>query len=208
MARYDPRVLRADVAAAYDARADEYVAKLGSVEQMAPQDVATIESWRDATTGRLLDAGCGPGHWTDVLSVDGQRNVVGVDASARFVSSGRERFPHVSLLVADLVALPIATASLGGMLAWFSLIHAAPPDVPEILGEVARVLAPGGSLLLGFFDGDAGEPFDHAVSTAYYWSAAALGELLVHHGFVVDESVARQDPGARRHGHLVATLKP
>ncbi|MGJ9412300.1 methyltransferase domain-containing protein [Aeromicrobium sp. CF4.19] len=75
---------------------------------MAPQDLATIESWRDATAGRILDAGCGPGHWTDVLSANGQRNVVGVDASARFVSSARERFPHVSLLVADLVALPIS----------------------------------------------------------------------------------------------------
>lgn len=143
-------MLRADVAAAYDARADEYVAKLGLAEQMAPQDRATIESWRDAITSRILDAGCGPGHWTDLLSTQEQCDVVGVDASARFVSSARERFPHVTFLVADLVALPIATASLGGVLAWFSIIHALPADVPQMMGELARVIEPGGSLLLGF----------------------------------------------------------
>lgn len=198
-------MLRADVAAAYDARANEYIAKLGSLEQMAPQDRETIETWCDATAGRILDAGCGPGHWADLLSAQGQRDVIGADASERFVSSARERFPHVSLLVADLVALPIATASLGGVLAWFSIIHAAPEDVPRALAEFARVIEPRGSLLLGFFDGDVVEPFDHAVTTAYYWSAAALSELLVDHGFVVKHAAARQDEGVRRQGHIVAT---
>ncbi|MEJ7634117.1 class I SAM-dependent methyltransferase [Aeromicrobium sp.] len=200
-------MLRADVAAAYDARADEYVAKLGSVEQMAPQDREAIESWRDATPGRFLDVGCGPGHWTDTLSADGQRDVVGVDAAARFVSSARERFPHIHFLIADLAAMPVATESVGGVLAWFSIIHAAPAEVPETLGELARVLTPGGSLLLGFFDGDDCEPFDHAVTTAYYWSAAALGELLAHEGFVVEQTVVRQDPGVRRQGRVLATRK-
>lgn len=198
-------MIRGDVAAAYDTRADEYVATLGSVDQMAPQDRATIESWRDSTDGPMLDAGCGPGHWTALLADQGRRDVVGVDASARLVSSARSRFPDVNLVVADLRSLPIATSSIGAVLAWFSIIHAAPSDVPEMMRELARVMAPGGSLLLGFFDGDAGEPFDHAVTTAYYWSAPALGDLLAPHGFVVERSAARQDPGTRRLGHLVAT---
>jgi hypothetical protein len=62
--------------------------------------------------------------------------------------------------------------------------------------------------LLGFFDGDAGAPFDHAVTTAYYWSAEVLGDLLADHGFVVERAGARQDPGARRQGDLIATLSP
>ncbi len=198
---------RAEVAAAYDSRADEYVERLGSVEQMAAQDRATITSWRDGTAGRILDAGCGPGHWSDLLSVGGRRQVVGVDASARFAASARRRFPHVGFLVADLAALPVATGSVDGILAWFSIIHTAPADVPEILREFARVLVPGRSLLLGFFDGDAGAPFDHAVTTAHYWSAEALGELLTRHEFVVERAAARHDPGVRRQGDLVATLR-
>lgn len=200
---------RVEVGAAYDARADEYVARLGSVSQMAPQDRATITSWRDATAGRLLDAGCGPGHWTDVLSAAGRRDVLGVDASAGLVRSGRQRFPHVDLVVGDLAALPVATGSVGGVLAWFTIIHTPPAGVPAILGELARVLAPGGSLLLGFVDGEAGTPFDHTVATAWHWSADALGVLLEAVGFIVERAASRQDPGARRrHGELVATLRP
>lgn len=200
-------VHRADIATAYDSRAEEYVAKLGSVEQMAWQDRETIASWRDEIAGPILDAGSGPGHWTDVLSVGGRRDVLGIDASARFAASARQRFPHVGFLVGDLSALPIATGSVGGILGWFSIIHTAPAGVPGILREFARVLIPGRSLLLGFFDGDAGAPFDHAVTTAYYWSADALGELLAQHGFVVERATVRQDPGVRRQGDLIATLQ-
>ena len=198
----------ADVAAAYDARAAEYVDRLGSVEQMASQDRATISSWRDEFAGRALDAGSGPGHWSDVLSVGGRRDVVGVDISRRFTRSARERFPHVPFVVGDLAALPLATGSVGGILAWFSIIHTEPAGVRAIVGEFGRVLAPGGSLLLGFFDGEAGAPFDHAVTTAYHWSAEALGELLGPEGFVVERAAARQDRGVRRQGHLVASLLP
>ena len=70
------------------------------------------------------------------------------------------------------------------------------------------MLIPGRSLLLGFFDGDVGAPFDHAVTTAYYWSAEALGELLAQHEFVVERAAVRQGPGVRRQGDLIATLSP
>lgn len=197
---------RADVTAAYDARADEYIERFGAVDQMAAQDVDTIVSWRDRIAGRILDAGCGPGHWSDLLSAGRRRDVVGVDASDRFASAARQRFPHVPFLVGDLGALPIATSSVGGILAWFSIIHTPPAGVPAVLREFARVLVPGQSLLLGFFDGDAGAPFDHAVTTAYYWSAEALGALLSQHGFVAERAASREDPGVRRQGDLIARL--
>src|SRR5262245_39533310 len=110
---------------------------------MAPRDLATIAAWRDRTAGRILDAGSGPGHWSDVLSAGGPRGVVGIDASPRFALSARQRFPHVGFVVGDLGALPVASGSVGGILAWFSIIHTPPAVVPSILGEFARVLVPG-----------------------------------------------------------------
>ena len=69
------------------------------------------------------------------------------------------------------------------------------------------MLTPGGSVLIGFFDGEPGEAFDHAVHTAYYWSAEALGDLLEPYGFIVEQASARKEPGARRRqGDLVARL--
>jgi ubiquinone/menaquinone biosynthesis C-methylase UbiE len=193
------------VAGAYDARADEYIRRFGSVDKLAQADRRTIGLWRDETSGPLLDAGCGPGHWSDVLSDGDRREVVGVDGSGRFLESARRRFPGIGFLRADVSALPAGSASVGGLLAWYSIIHTAPADLPAVFREFARVLRPGGSLLLGHFDGEAGTPFDHAVTTAYYWSADALHELLAPHGLAVARSASRQDPGVRRHGELVAT---
>ena len=202
------------IAEAYDARAEEYLRRGGAVDQMDSRDRDTIARWRDATPGRLLDAGCGPGHWTAFLGGghgDG-REVSGIDVSAAFIASARARFPHLCFDRASFRALPQATASLGGILAWYSLIHLRPVDVPDVLAEFARVVAPGGSLLLGFFDGEPREPFAHAVTTGYFWSADALAELLTNAGFevVLRERRARE-PGeisVRPHGALVARRVP
>ncbi|KJQ54473.1 class I SAM-dependent methyltransferase [Microbacterium sp. SA39] len=209
MTRADPA--DAVIAGAYDARASEYIRMAGSVEQMDARDRDLISRWRDATPGRLLDAGCGPGHWTDLLD-DGHREASGVDISEAFLDAARSRYPHLTFSNASLRGLPVADASLGGILAWYSLIHTHPADVPAVLAEFARVLAPGGSLLLGVFIGEPREPFGHAVTTAYSWSADALEELLTDAGF---EAVFRErrerEPGeisARPHGALIARRVP
>lgn len=194
-----------EIGAAYDARAAEYIDLFGTTDKLAERDHKTITTWRDSTTGPLLDAGCGPGLWSQELT-SGVRDVVGLDASAEFVAAARARYPEVSFERADLAAIPLEDRSIGGILAWYSIIHTPPADLPAILDEFARVLTPGGSVLIGFFDGEPGEAFDHAVHTAYYWSADALGDLLSPHGFIVERASARQDPGARRRqGDLVAT---
>ncbi len=196
-----------EIGAAYDARAAEYIDLFGTIDQLAKRDHETITTWRDTTTGRLLDAGCGPGLWSQALTTSGVRDVVGLDASAEFVAAAQTRYPEVSFQRADLAALPLKDRSIGGILAWYSIIHTPPADLPVIIEEFARVLTPGGSALIGFFDGDPGEAFDHAVHTAYYWTAEALGDLLAPHGFIVEQASARQDPGARRRqGDLVARL--
>lgn len=70
------------------------------------------------------------------------------------------------------------------------------------------MLAPGGSILLGFFDGEPREPFAHAVAPAFFWSADSLAGLLVDAGFAVVSSETRgREQGeisARPHGSLVA----
>ena len=195
------------VADAYDARAAEYTEIAGSVEQMDPRDRDLIEGWRDSTEGSLLDAGCGPGHWTELLSRGG-REARGIDLSEEFVAAARTAHPHVTFDVGSFARLPVETGSLGGILAWYSLIHTAPPDLPAVLAELARVLRPGGGLLLGFFDGVPREPFAHAVAPAWYWSAEALIEQLGDAGFTADGVHRRErEPGeisARPHADIAA----
>lgn len=204
-----PRDAAADaaIAQAYDGRAEEYVSVGGSLELMDERDRAVIAQWRDESSGTLLDAGCGPGHWTAFLH-DGHRVVSGVDLSRGLLASAVRRFPHLSFEHASFRALPLGDGALGGILAWYSLIHTPPADVPEVLREFARVTAPGGSILIGFFDGEPREEFAHAVAPAYFWSADALASLLDDAGFELVEREHREraegEISRRAHGHVIA----
>lgn len=195
------------IGAAYDARAAEYIALAGTIEQLDPRDATVIAAWRDGTTGQLLDAGCGPGVWTEFLSRDG-REARGIDLSAEFIANARQRHPGLPFDVGTFRRLPLEDGSVGGILAWYSLIHTPPAELPEVLREFARVLAPGGRILIGFFDGEPREPFAHAVAPAYFWSADALAALLADAGFeVVSTETRGREPGeisTRRHGSVVA----
>lgn len=195
-----------EVAAAYDARAAEYIAVAGTLDQMSDADRALIAEWRDATPGALVDAGCGPGLWTAFLH-DGYRNVRGVDLSEQFITHARATHPGPAFHHGSLTALPVADGSLGGILAWYSLIHLPPAEAPAALAEFARALAPGGSILIGFFHGAPREQFAHAVAPAYFWTADALRPLLDEAGFAVTASATRirnTEPSIRPHAHLIA----
>ena len=191
----------------YAARAAEYTQLFGDIGQMDEVDRERIGGWADAVDGRILDAGCGPGHWTAFLAERGI-DAEGIDLVPEFVAGACARFPHVLYRVVSLMDVGVASGSLGGVLAWYSLIHSTQPQVRAALMEFARALRPGGGLLIGFFEGPVFEAFDHAVTTAYRWPVDALSDLLRHAGFIVIETHSRTDPGARPHGAIVATRNP
>lgn len=195
------------VADAYSRRAAEYVEHLGTMASVHPADEHLVTTWAAGLDGPLLDAGCGPGHWTAHLAGRGV-DVRGVDRVPAFVEHARAAHPGVPVEVADLEALPHPAGALAGVLAWYSLIHHEPGTLHRPLDEAARVLRPGGHLLVGFFVGDRVEPFDHAVTTAWRWSVAALTDQLRASGFSVVEAHTRTGPapGPRPHGALLARL--
>ena len=199
--------MSSDVEAAYSARAADYVDQLGSVAALHPSDRALISSWATQVEGPIVDAGCGPGHWTAYLVGHGS-DVRGVDQVPEFIDHAHRTYPHVSFELGNFDQLHDASRSVGGILAWYSLIHHEPSAVRAALEEFARVLRPDGSLLLGFFLGPAVEPFDHAVVTAYRWSPEALSTELRAAGFDVIETHTRigRNPKPRPHGAIVAQL--
>ncbi|MBO9039474.1 class I SAM-dependent methyltransferase [Curtobacterium flaccumfaciens] len=195
------------VTAAYSARADEYAALLGSMDAVHPDDRSLVDDWAAGRSGPLVDAGCGPGHWTAHLARQGHR-VSGIDAVPEFVEHARRTHrPSVEFRVGSLDALPLADGSVDGVLAWYSVIHHEPSRIGEPLAEFRRVLTPVGGLLLGFFEGDAVEVFDHAVVSAYRWPVASLVTVLDEAGFDVVDVHTRTDPGHRPHGAISAVRR-
>jgi SAM-dependent methyltransferase len=191
------------VRTAYSARSREYIDLFGSMTSTHPSDRALVGSWAHTLSGPVLDAGCGPGQWTDFLTGCGPA-AAGIDLVPEFVHRARAQYPHLSFAHGSFETLDAADESLGGVLAWYSLIHHRPRDVRIPLAEFARVIRPGGGLLVGFFEGPAVEPFDHAATTAYRWPTADFERELVVAGFEVIETHTRTSGEQRPHGAIVA----
>ncbi|GGL73864.1 hypothetical protein GCM10009706_10410 [Curtobacterium citreum] len=194
------RVQRADerVQRAYAARADEYAAVLGSMEAVHVADRTHVEQWAAGCHGVVVDAGCGPGHWTAHLAGLGHR-VVGLDAVPAFVAIARRTAPDVEVRRATLESTGLPAGSVGGVLSWYSLVHHEPDAVPVALAEFHRVLDAGGGLLVGAFAGAVLEPFDHAVTTAWRWPEERLVAAVEDAGFTVVDVREREDEGVRPH---------
>lgn len=188
---------------AYADRASEYIDLLGSIDATATEDQELVSAWSQKRDGLILDVGCGPGQWTNFLHAIGAK-VVGIDPVHAFVVDAQSRYPQVDYRLGQAENLDVADASVAGVLAWYSLIHTNPSDLGVVLDEFARVLRPGGSLLLGFFEGSALMPFDHAVTTAYFWPIPELTHRLDQERFTVTETQTRTDEGSRPHGAIIA----
>ena len=96
----------------------------------------------------VADLGCGTGAMLSVLAPHVAR-VIGVDASDEMLAAARHRardFANVDLRAGALEALPLETASVDAATLMLVLHHLASPV--EALKEAARVLKPGGRLLI------------------------------------------------------------
>jgi len=109
---------------------------------------ASLNPWleerleRFAGAGPVLDLGCGRGYWMEHLSQRGI-GVVGVEREIdRAALAGR----HGPVAAGDAAHLPVAAASVG--LVWCLHVLHHLPDLGRVLGEVCRVLRPGGTLVL------------------------------------------------------------
>lgn len=191
------------VRAAYSARSQEYVDLFGSMTSTHPSDRALVRSWAAELDGPVLDAGCGPGQWTEFLT---DRGLIasGIDLVPEFIRRARVQYPNLTFEAGSFEELEDATGSLGGVLAWYSLIHHEPKDIHVPLAEFARVIRPGGGLLVGFFVGDTVGAFDHAATTGYRWTVRALSWELESVGFEVIETHTRTGSGYRPHGAITA----
>ncbi|MEV1294128.1 class I SAM-dependent methyltransferase [Pseudonocardia sp. NPDC049635] len=135
----------------------------------------------------VLDAGCGPGQWTDHLDRAGVR-AYGIDLSPAMIRIARRRRPDLRYEVGSMLDLGAPDQSVAGILAGFSLIHTPPDLLPQVVAEFARAIEPGGPLLVGVqvtdtAGADGWVPYDHKASPAYLWNLGALGDVLHVRGF-------------------------
>ena len=98
--------------------------------------------------GVALDAACGTGRHTRHLRARGHR-VVGVDTSDAMLARARADLPDVEFRQGELTAIPAPTAGADLAVCALALTHC--PDVSGPISELARVVRPGGRLVVSDF---------------------------------------------------------
>ncbi len=142
-----------EVRSSYDMVAEAYAQKFFDELSRKPFDRGLLDDFAAALNARgTLDVGCGPGHVAGYLSERGL-DATGVDLSPTMIKIARRLNPEIRFELADMRNLPVADGTVGGIAAFYSLIHIPREEVPAVLLEFRRVLIPSGRLLVAVHGG-------------------------------------------------------
>ncbi|MBA2282523.1 MAG: class I SAM-dependent methyltransferase [Acidimicrobiia bacterium] len=137
-------------AAAYDTVAAEYDLRFCDELDGKPRDRELLDGLAARASGVVLDVGSGPGHIGARIRASG-RPVVAVDVSLAMADAAARRVD--AALVADTVHIPVRAATISDIVAFYSIIHLPRLRLGDALREFARVLVPGGHVLLSAHEG-------------------------------------------------------
>jgi SAM-dependent methyltransferase len=131
-----------DVARFYDAVADAYAEHLFGELAHKPLDRARIDRLAALTRGRgpICDLRCGPGQVARYLR-DRGAPVFGADISEAMLREARRRSPRIAFQRHDMLALGLRSGALGGVAAFYAVVHFSLEQLACMLGEVARARA-------------------------------------------------------------------
>ncbi|HEX4255796.1 MAG TPA: class I SAM-dependent methyltransferase [Streptosporangiaceae bacterium] len=187
----------------YDAVAGAYADGLRDELAGKPLDRALLTALIEqsqlepAAAGPVVgDLGCGPGHIAGWLAAHGA-TAVGVDLSAGMIEVARREQPGAEFRVGDLLSLPAADGEFGAVVAFYSIIHLAPGELPAALAEMHRVVRPGGLALLAFHIGTDVRHFSdwlgHQVDVDFrFYEPDDVAALLEAAGFTVAARLERR----------------
>ncbi|HLO27805.1 MAG TPA: methyltransferase domain-containing protein [Anaerolineales bacterium] len=148
---------------------------------------------------RILEVGCGTGHWLGILRGRGL-HVTGLDFSTEMLAQAQASLPSSELTRGRAEHLPYASGSFDRVFCINALHHFA--DKPAFLAEARHVLRPGGRLLSVGLDPHSGVDqwyvYDYfkeslEIDRQRYPSSNSLRELMSSVGFekVVTQEVQR-----------------
>lgn len=182
----------------YDRLAEEYARHLFNELEKKPFDWNLLKRFaaEAKSLGEVCDLGCGPGHIARYLR-DAGAAVFGVDVSPRMVEQARKLNPDISFREGDMMSLEVPDATLGGIAAFYAIVNTPTESLSLLFTEIARVLKPGGLLLLAFHIGDdtlqPGELWGQPVSMDFFlFQPSAILRSLEAAGLVIEEIIERE----------------
>lgn len=148
-----------------------------------------------ATPKTALDVGCGEGRFCRMLGAHGIA-CTGIDPTRALLDRARELHPDGEYIEASGDLLPFQDSSFDLVVAYLSLIDM--PEITKPIAEIARVLRPGGTLLIanlngfntagaesGWVRGFGGAlkhyPVDHYLDERAFWTEWRGIRIVNHH---------------------------
>ncbi len=182
----------------YDRLSGKYARRIFDELRNKPLDRELLNRFAAVTAGRgqVCDMGCGPGQIARYLR-DAGSNVFGLDLSAGMLEQARRLNPDISFRQGNMMALDLADDSLAGIAAFYAIVHFAKDSLVGVFQEMARVLQPGGLLLLTFHIGDEAlqeeELWGHPISMQFFLlPSLEVRRCLETAGFVIEEIIERE----------------
>ena len=125
---------------------------------------------------RALDLGCGTGEMMKMLlQVDDQRELYGIDLSEKMLSVAESKLSgKVRLVLGDSEHLPFADNFFDVVYCNDSFHHYPAPE--NVIGEVQRVLKPGGTFLIG----DCWQPLVGRAIMNFYMRHSKEGDVKIY----------------------------
>ena len=99
---------------------------------------------------RVADVACGEGYGSALLA-EAAGQVTGVDVDAAAIAHARGAYAargNLAFVEASATALPLDAASVDAVVSFETIEHLPAADQPRMIAEFARVLSPGGMLVL------------------------------------------------------------
>jgi len=138
-----------DVRRSYDEVAERYAAELSDELEGKPLDRGLLDAMAEfAGAGLIVDVGAGPGHVGAYL-VDRGTKALALDLSSKRCALAR-RAGGLPAVTADMAGIPLASSSVTGVVCLYAVIHLDDRKRARAYSEFARILRPGGHLLVSF----------------------------------------------------------
>jgi ubiquinone/menaquinone biosynthesis C-methylase UbiE len=145
--------LTKDSAERYDTQVEVlFKGTANAMRRQALPPLAEAFKGRDQRKLRLIDLGCGTGRFLDFVKQAWPRlPALGLDMSEAYIGHARrhlKRWSRINFVAANAEAIPARDSSCDAVTSIF-MLHELPPKARRtIIGEAARVLRPGGRLVL------------------------------------------------------------
>ncbi|WP_138464259.1 class I SAM-dependent methyltransferase [Poseidonocella sp. HB161398] len=131
---------------------DAYVRHFVPITDLA---AGKLISGRVSAGDTVLDLCCGQGSLTQMLAERGAA-ATGLDFSPEMLAKARQAAPGATIVEGDAAAMPFADGQFDTVLCNFGMMHIA--DQPRALGEIRRVLRPGGTFAMATWNSPAASP--------------------------------------------------